>query len=190
MSVHYKHPVLLIEFEEDKAFSLETISELKNYVKPTQKYPNKPSKPSTFNSSSNEPPSTIPTIQSKLVLLTLSFPRLRIIWSQSPYATTEIFKDLKSNQAEPEPIRAITIGADGDDPADVGKGFNTVAEELVRALPGVGGGGSASSSGVVNTVMRRCRNVKELCGLNEDEMKELVGVGPGRVLYEFLHKGE
>jgi DNA excision repair protein ERCC-4 len=23
MSVHYKHPILLIEFEEDKAFSLE-----------------------------------------------------------------------------------------------------------------------------------------------------------------------
>jgi hypothetical protein len=25
MSVHYKHPVLLIEFEEDKAFSLEVL---------------------------------------------------------------------------------------------------------------------------------------------------------------------
>ncbi|EKM77091.1 hypothetical protein AGABI1DRAFT_122321 [Agaricus bisporus var. burnettii JB137-S8] len=190
MSVHYKHPVLLIEFEEDKSFSLETISELKNYAKPTQKYPNKPSRPSTFNSLSSEPPSSVTTIQSKLVLLTLSFPRLRTIWSQSPYATAEIFKDLKSNQPEPDPIKAITIGADGDDPNDVGKGFNTVAEELVRALPGIGSGGLASSSGIVNTVMRRCKNVRELCELKEDEVKELVGVGPGKVLYEFLHKGE
>ncbi|EKM75301.1 hypothetical protein AGABI1DRAFT_109572 [Agaricus bisporus var. burnettii JB137-S8] len=114
----------------------------------------------------------ITTIQSELVLLTFSFPRLRIIWSQSPYVTAEIFKDL---------IKAITIGAGGDDPDDVG--FNIVAEELVRALPGIGSGGLASSSGIVNTAMRRCENVRELC-------KGVVGVGPGRVLYDFLHKGD
>ncbi|KAJ6573223.1 hypothetical protein B0H10DRAFT_2168607 [Mycena sp. CBHHK59/15] len=38
MSVHYKHPILLIEFEEDKAFSLEVVSDLKSYAKPTNKY--------------------------------------------------------------------------------------------------------------------------------------------------------
>lgn len=190
MSVHYKHPVLLIEFEENKAFSLGAISDLKNYTKPTQKYPNKPNRPATFGSDpSNDASSSAPTIQSKLVLLTLTFPRLRIIWSESPHATAEIFTDLKTNQSEPDPIKAITIGADGD--PEVGKGFNAAAEELLRALPGVGSSGGAGGGGsIAAVVMRRCKSVKELCELSEDEVKELVGVGPGRVLYEFLHKGE
>ena len=34
-------------------------------------------------------------LSSKLVLLTLAFPRLAIIWSSSPHATVEIFEDLK-----------------------------------------------------------------------------------------------
>ncbi|KXN82152.1 DNA repair protein rad16 [Leucoagaricus sp. SymC.cos] len=187
MSVHYKHPVLLIEFEEDKAFSLEIISEMKSYTKPTQKYPKKPSnRPATYGASANDPTndpgaSSAPTIQSKLVLLTLSFPRLRIIWSSSPYATAEIFTDLKTNQAEPDPVKAIVVGADGD--PDVGKGMNAVAEELLRTLPGIGGS-------VVGAVMRRCKSVKELCELSMEEVNELVGVGPGKALYEFLHKGE
>jgi DNA excision repair protein ERCC-4 len=192
MSVHYKHPVLLIEFEEDKAFSLEVISEMKSYVKPTQKYPKKPAnRPATFGASANDPTndpasSSGPTIQAKLVLLTLSFPRLRIIWSSSPYATAEIFTDLKMNQPEPDPVKAIVIGADGD--PDVGKGVNAVAEELLRSLPGIGSGVGAGGS-VAGAIMRRCKSVKELCELKEEEVRELVGVGPGKVVYEFLHKG-
>jgi DNA excision repair protein ERCC-4 len=193
MSVHYKHPVLLIEFEEDKAFSLEVISEMKSYTKPTQKYPKKSTnnRPSTFGASSgdptNDPGATAPTIQSKLVLLTLSFPRLRIIWSSSPYATAEIFRDLKTNQPEPDQIKAIVTGADGD--PDVGKGVNPVAEELLRSLPGIGSGAGGGGS-VARAVMRRCKNVKELCELSDAKIKELVGVGPGKALYEFLHKGD
>lgn len=34
-------------------------------------------------------------ISSKLVLLTLAFPKLRIIWSSSPHETAKIFLDLK-----------------------------------------------------------------------------------------------
>ncbi|KAJ3561892.1 hypothetical protein NP233_g9913 [Leucocoprinus birnbaumii] len=192
MSVHYKHPVLLIEFEEDKAFSLEVISEMKSYAKPTQKYPKKPnSRPATFGAAANDPtndPGSGPTIQAKLVLLTLSFPRLRIIWSSSPYATAEIFTDLKKNQPEPDQIKAIVTGADGD--PDVGKGVNATAEELLRSLPGIGSGVGSGGSSVAGAVMRRCKSVKELCELKEEEVKALVGLGPGRVLYEFLHKGE
>lgn len=192
MSVHYKHPVLLIEFEEDKAFSLEVISDMKSYVKPTGKFPKKTagkSSGNTFNPSEDSGAPTAPTIQSKLVLLTLTFPRLRIIWSSSPYATAEIFTDLKMNQPEPDPIKAITVGADGD--PEVGKGVNAAAEELLRALPGIGsGGGGGGGSSVAAAVMRKCKSVKELCELNEESVKELVGIGPGKVLYEFLHKGE
>ncbi|KAG9310432.1 hypothetical protein JVU11DRAFT_9572 [Chiua virens] len=80
MSVHYKQPVLLIEFEENKAFSLETVSETaKTYAKPSTKYPAK--------------------------------------------------------RPEPDPSRAIAIGAEED--PDLGAGVNAAAEELLRCVPGV-----------------------------------------------------
>lgn len=63
MSVHYKHPVFVIEFEEDKAFLLEVVADMKSYVKPSTKYPpKKPSGPSDL------PTYSSPTIQSKIVL--------------------------------------------------------------------------------------------------------------------------
>lgn len=34
-------------------------------------------------------------ISSKLILLTMHFPRLRIVWSPSPYATAQLFEELK-----------------------------------------------------------------------------------------------
>lgn len=34
-------------------------------------------------------------LQSKLCLLTIAFPQVRIIWSMSPYESAEILEDLK-----------------------------------------------------------------------------------------------
>lgn len=34
-------------------------------------------------------------VQQKLLLLTLHFPKLRIIWSPSPYASAQLFEELK-----------------------------------------------------------------------------------------------
>src|SRR5947207_6308942 len=51
-------------------------------------------------------------LQSKLVLLMLSFPRLKIIWSSSPYFTAEVFEALKKNQEEPDPFTAVKVGLD------------------------------------------------------------------------------
>ena len=197
MSVHYKHPVLLIEFEEDKAFSLDVsfddiekrmccsnrgpqiVGEMKSYAKPTGKYPSK-KKPG------DQAPGTSPTyssvaLQSKIVLLTLSFPRLRIIWSSSPFATAEIFNDLKRNNPEPDHIKAIATGAD-DDP-DVGAGVNTSAEELLRCLPGI-------TPKNVKYVMSKVRNLRELCEMDLKGLHDLLGVEPGRACWEFIHKGE
>ena len=70
MCLHYPYPVLLIEFEPNKAFALQSTSDLKDDV-------------------------SVAAISSKLVLLTLHFPKLKIVWSQSPHQTAEIFQDLK-----------------------------------------------------------------------------------------------
>ncbi|KAF9456163.1 hypothetical protein BDZ94DRAFT_1327152 [Collybia nuda] len=173
MSVHYKTPVLLIEFEEDKAFSLDIASDMKSYVKPTGKYPPKKKGPGSEQD--------FPTLQSKLVLLTLSFPRVRIIWSSSPYATTEIFSDLKRNNPEPDPAKAVSVGAD-DDP-EAGAGINAAAEELLRCLPGI-------TAKNVKHVMSNIKTVRNLCEMDMPQVQELLGIEPGKKCYEFMHHGE
>lgn len=36
-------------------------------------------------------------IQKKLQLLTIHFPKLKIVWSPSPYASAQLFEELKVN---------------------------------------------------------------------------------------------
>ncbi|KAJ7274649.1 hypothetical protein C8J57DRAFT_1312429 [Mycena rebaudengoi] len=176
MSVHYKHPVLLIEFEEDKAFSLEVVSQLKSFVKPTGKYPAK--KP---GGSAEQDGQSSPLLQSKLVLLMLSFPRVRIIWASSPYATAEIFADLKKNMPEPSPSVAVAVGAEED--PEAGAGVNAAAEELLRCLPGI-------TAKNVKYVTSKIRNVRELCEMTMPQVQGILGIEPGKACWEFMHQGE
>lgn len=55
------------------------------------------------------------SIISKLSLLVLHFPRLRIIWSRSLHATAEIFATLKANQDEPDETKATRVGVPSED---------------------------------------------------------------------------
>ncbi|KAJ7459996.1 hypothetical protein B0H11DRAFT_2284502 [Mycena galericulata] len=177
MSVHYKHPILLIEFEEDKAFSLEVVSDMKSYAKPTNKYPPKKS----GGGSEQDMQGASPMLQSKLVLLMLSFPRVRIIWASSPYATAEIFADLKANMPNPDPRTAIAVGAEED--PDAGAGVNAAAEELLQCLPGI-------TAKNVKYVAGKIRNVRELCEMSLAEVQAILGMEPGKACWEFMHHGE
>ncbi|KAF5368136.1 hypothetical protein D9615_010212 [Tricholomella constricta] len=120
-------------------------------------------------------------LQSKICLLTLTFPRARIIWSSSPYATTEIFKDLKTNNAEPDPAKAIIVGADDD--TEAGAGINAAAEELLWCLPGI-------NAKNIKHVMNRISTVRELCEMDIFQVQDLLGVEPGKLCWEFMHRGE
>ncbi|KAI0002433.1 hypothetical protein BJV74DRAFT_599304 [Russula compacta] len=177
MSVHYKQPILLIEFEEQKSFSLEVVQDVKSYAKPTGKYPTKKPGSSGNNQETSQPPS----IQQKLVLLTLAFPRVRILWSSSPYATADIFKDLKANSREPDYAAAVAVGADSDPAA--GQGIHGPAEELLHALPGI----TAKNAGYVTS---RVRSMRELCELRLEEVQDVLGIEPGKACWEFLHWGD
>lgn len=55
------------------------------------------------------------SIISKLSLLVLHFPRLRIVWSRSLHATAEIFATLKANQDEPDEVKAIRVGVPSEE---------------------------------------------------------------------------
>ncbi|KAL6961719.1 DNA repair endonuclease uvh1 [Sarracenia purpurea var. burkii] len=81
------------------------------------------------------------SIISKLTLLVLHFPRLRIVWSRSLYATAEIFASLKANQDEPDEGKAIRVGVPSEEGIvenDVrAKNYNMSAVEFLRRLPSV-----------------------------------------------------
>ena len=150
---------------------------MKSYVKPTGKYPaKKPGAPGEVSEASGPP-----TIQQKLVLLTLSFPRVRIIWSSSPYATADIFNDLKSNQFEPDYKAAVAIGAEED--PDAGAGVNSAAEEVLRTIPGI----TAKNA---KYVMSRVPSIRALCELSLREVQDILGSEPGKLCWEFVHWGE
>lgn len=149
---------------------------MKSFVKPTGKYPIK---------KRNDGPSpdglSTTSVQAKLVLLTLSFPRLRILWSSSPYISADMFRDLKMNNPEPDPTKAIAVGAEED--PNAGEGVNQAAEELLRTLPGI-------TSKNVKYVMGKVGSVRELCEMSLEGVQELLGSEPGKTCWEFIHNGD
>lgn len=207
MSVHYKYPILLIEFEEHKSFSLEVYSSILSYLilcllqnvadinQQTAKYRQASKYAKSSASAATSGPDGPPTIsiQAKLVLLTLTFPRLRIIWSSSPHASSEIFKELKINQFEPDLKKALLIGSEEDQNQNQGgsssmgngrgggEGVNVAAEDLLRTFPGV-------TSKNVRYVMRRVGSVRELCEMSVEGVQEILGSEPGKACWEFLHR--
>ncbi|XP_024030660.1 DNA repair endonuclease UVH1 isoform X2 [Morus notabilis] len=102
---YYGIPVLLIEFSQDKSFSFQSASDIGDDVTPNN-------------------------IISKLSLLALHFPRLRIIWSRSLHATAEIFAALKTNQDEPDEEKAMRVGVPSEEGIidnDVSRVFETAS---------------------------------------------------------------
>lgn len=180
MSIHYQHPILLIEFDQDKSFSLQSLNETKSGAPSNSGYNVK-----NLVNKKDLKPHEIDT-QIKLVILTNSFPRLRIIWSSSPYSTADIFADLKSNYDEPDVARVANIGTDGTtDSAALGTSteqtYNLIPQELLLSLPGI-------NSKNFRHVMNMCRDLKELFELSLEEMKFIIGNEPAKLLYEFVNR--
>ncbi|XP_010274508.1 PREDICTED: DNA repair endonuclease UVH1 isoform X2 [Nelumbo nucifera] len=156
---YYRIPVLLIEFSQDKSFSFQSASEIGDDVSPTN-------------------------IISKLSLLALHFPRLRIIWSRSLHATAEIFASLKANQDEPDESKAMRVGVPTDDGIvenDVrAETYNTSAVEFLRRFPGV-------TDSNYRAIMDGCNSLAELALLPVEKLAELMGgQKAARTLRDFL----
>ena len=159
---HYKSPMLLIEFDQNKSFTLEPFADLSGSL--------------TSISSSN----TSSDLQSKLVLLTLAFPKLRIIWSSSPYQTAEIFETLKTQEVEPDPVQAALIGLEaGQEAAD--QSFNREPQDMLRIVPGVTG------KNITNLILEM-GNLKDVANATVEELELIVGKESGRQIYSFFNK--
>ncbi|KAH9811883.1 DNA repair protein rad16 [Melampsora americana] len=177
MTAHYKQPILLIEFDQKKSFSLDTYKDTRGAGSGVTKAPSDTD------------------LQAKLVLLTLSFPKLRLIWSSSPHATAEIFREIKSGHPEPDTATASLVGLDEYAKADKSAGNlellgggstnRILAEEMIRSLPGMN---LTNSNKILRSKKKKVNTLKELCELSEREMKNLLGPESGMKLYKFVNE--
>ncbi|XP_055328832.1 DNA repair endonuclease XPF-like [Paramacrobiotus metropolitanus] len=149
----YRCPVLLIEFDQNKSFSLNG-----NYAKET----------------------TLKDVSNKLVLLTLHFPKLRILWCSSPYATAELFQEIKLGRTEPDPTKAVTVSSEQEATAAFEK-YNLGPQEMLLKMPGVT---QKNYLGIMN----RVDSIAALCKLTEPELKDILGsASDAEKLHGFLH---
>lgn len=146
MTRFYPKAILLIEFDQNRPFHLQGRYML--------------SRDSDSNNSN---------IMQKLQLLTIHFPRLKIVWSPSPYATAQLFEEIKRNKDQPNPETVTKAGLEdpSQDYAAITERYNPNIYDFVMKLPGI-------STKNVHSVMRHGNNLKDLLKMNLQQLTELL----------------
>ncbi|KAJ8962983.1 hypothetical protein NQ317_013788 [Molorchus minor] len=156
MSRYYSKPMLLIEFDHNKGFGWQNSYMLSNDT-------------DNFN------------VQQKLLLLTIHFPKLKIIWSPSPYASAQLFEELKAGKDEPNIEYAAAVGAEQDLDIIETK-YNSNAYDFVQKLPGI-------TSKNIDSFLRKTGTMDQAVRKTEDELKEILGnTADAKILYSILHE--
>uniref|UniRef100_A0A1A9UPJ2 DNA repair endonuclease XPF n=1 Tax=Glossina austeni TaxID=7395 RepID=A0A1A9UPJ2_GLOAU len=157
MQRYYAKPILLIEFDQNKPFHLQ----------------------GKYMLSQNTTSTNVDIVQ-KLQLLTLHFPKLRLIWSPSPYATAQLFEELKLDKPEPDAKQAATLGIDEIGSYDDLK-FNANIYDFLLRLPGI-------NTRNIHQLMRHGGNLKELLKKSQVELSALLDSQEnGKLLWDILH---
>ncbi|XP_017002392.2 DNA repair endonuclease XPF [Drosophila takahashii] len=157
MQRHYAKPILLIEFDQNKPFHLQGKFMLSQQT-------------SVANAD----------IVQKLQLLTLHFPKLRLIWSPSPYATAQLFEELKLGKPEPDPQKAVALGSD-EPTAGEQLHFNSGIYDFLLRLPGV-------HTRNIHGLLRKGGSLRQLLLRSQQELEELLqSQESARLLYDILH---
>ncbi|NXY48611.1 XPF endonuclease, partial [Ceuthmochares aereus] len=155
MSRYYKRPILLIEFDPNKPFSLIPRGSLHPEI------------------SSND-------ITSKLTLLTLHFPKLRILWCPSPHATAELFEELKQNHSQPDAETAMAVKADSETLPESDK-YNPGPQDFLLKMPGI-------NAKNCHALMNHVKSIAELVTLSKDELSKILGnTANATQLFDFIH---
>lgn len=116
---------------------------------------------------------------SKLCLLLLHFPKLRLLWSRRPLHTIAIFDALKRGAPEPDVDKAAAVGTHAEQAA--GQLFNMTPQDLLRSMPGV-------HAHNYRRLMNAVTNMHELSQLSLGRLAELLGEQNARRLHTFLHQ--
>ncbi|KAK0178142.1 hypothetical protein PV328_002119 [Microctonus aethiopoides] len=158
MTRHYTKPMLLIEFDQNKSFCLQG-----NY------YVSKDMRSSD--------------VTAKLQLLTLHFPKLKLVWSPSPQATAQLFDELKQGKPQPDGQVATQIGLDEDieDVKFMGEKYNVQIQDFVAKLPGV-------HSKNLRAILNSGESLDNLVRLTMEELTAIIGnKNNAQMLYRALH---
>jgi DNA excision repair protein ERCC-4 len=174
MCKHYKIPVLLIEFEREKSFALQALGDMGSEIHLT-------------------------STQSRLCLLVLAFPRLRLMWSRSLHATAEMFRAFKVAEPEPTVDAAVAIGAprerliggsnpggrsglhSGDAVIPQEEPFNQPAIDVLRRLPGI-------TEGNYRRVLDAVECLADLADVSQPDLAVILGdARQAKTLFEFIH---
>ncbi|NXN30436.1 XPF endonuclease, partial [Nycticryphes semicollaris] len=155
MSRYYKRPILLIEFDPNKPFSLIPRGSLLQEI------------------SSND-------VTSKLTLLTLHFPKLRILWCPSPHATAELFEELKQNHPQPDAETAMAVTADSEILPESDQ-YNPGPQDFLLKMPGV-------NAKNCRALMNHVKSIAELVTLSKEELSKILGNAANATqLFDFIH---
>lgn len=157
---HYEFPVLLIEFDESKSFSFEPFTEHRH-----QRNMN----PITSKAVQDD-------IQNKLTMLLVSFPKLKIVWSSSPYETAQTFLELKAGEPAPDITSAINKG--------LSNGLHSLVNEdaldILTTIPGI-------NNSNVYSIINKAKNMEELVDLSKDDLVDLLGKENGIKAFNFIN---
>ncbi|CAL1683726.1 unnamed protein product [Lasius platythorax] len=159
MTRHYAKPMLLIEFDQNKAFCFQGNYYVSRDLKNTE-------------------------ITAKLQLLTLHFPKLKLIWSPSPHATAQLFEELKQGRDQPDSKVAAKIGADEDTENKqlMVEKYNSNIQDFMAKLPGV-------HSKNLRILLNKGQSLNHLIKLTQEELKEILGnKNDAELLYKALHE--
>lgn len=163
MTRSYKKPILLIEFDQNKAFHLQVKLTLTTHK--TSKIANRVLlyKGHYMVSGDSSGSSSNVDITKKLQLLTIHFPKLRLVWSPSPYATAQLFEELKQNREEPDAKVAAAHGTDSTTKElmdNIVDKINPNVYDFLLRLPGV-------TSRNIGLLLKKVNNLKDLLRLTE-----------------------
>ncbi|KAI0216570.1 DNA repair protein RAD16 [Massospora cicadina] len=159
----YPTPILLVEFDANRTFSLEALGD------PWSEF-------------------ALADIPSKLVLLSLAFPRLKVIWSSSPAQSAQVFLELKGGLAEPDVDTCVRLGTTEEDALDRATNGDPVVraqprsnlQALLRGLPGI-------NAANYRHVMRCAASIQDLTRKSLPELQSLLMSSEGgRALYNFF----
>ncbi|CDR96011.1 DNA repair endonuclease, putative [Babesia bigemina] len=164
----YDLPFLLLEFDDAESFHL---------------------------SPCNDQSTGINYIYSKLCILCCNYPKLRLIWSQSPESSAAIFVALKRGRGEPDAAansmlisqaRCGTKGGDGSGqaiverrrPEDVN---NRDALRILRKIPGV-------TSYNVSEILSRVTSLRHLSEMEEADLCQFLPEANAHAIYNFFNQ--
>ena len=168
MSLHYDVPVLLIEFNSAMrggGFTLGSGDELR--------FDGEGSDTLNARAMSSQ------DVRSKLVLVCLTFLKLRIIWSPNPNRTAEIFRDLKQDEEEPDVEVARSHGVETQGKID--SVYNITPVDILLALPGV-------NANNYRLLISKAKNLSDLFQLDCVVFQQVLGKEDGKHLYDFINK--